>query len=173
MSAVETNTSASPWYKHPWVWFLISLKVAVITACFITGVIIYKNPTSMVVDDYYDEGRAINLRLDKVAYAIELNIAFKLQIQSEHLTLEYLSGDNNNGTALLVNFYHATQSSEDFELRLTRAADGIYRAQLPKVLEGHWRVDINPFDQSWEVRQNISLPNQYPIELRPQDYGVQ
>lgn len=173
MTRVQTSEpEPRPWYKFFWVWFLITLKASVIIACIVTGVIIYNNPTSMVVDDYYEEGRAINLRLEKVERAIELDIALAAEFTEDQVVVRFISGNVDNGAAIKLNFYHPTLSQRDFQLRLTRAADGAYRGMLPREISGHWRVDVTPFDQSWEVRQNIHLPAPGAIELRPVDYGV-
>ncbi|CUS48985.1 MAG: cbb3-type cytochrome oxidase assembly protein CcoH [Idiomarinaceae bacterium HL-53] len=173
MSMVETNRSTGPWYKHFWPWFIVTLIGSVIIACFVTAVIIYKNPTSMVVDDYYNEGRTINLRLDKAALAIELGVVLEAQFSEDQLALRFIEGNVDDGTALQVNFYHPTLDRQDFQLRMTRAADGVYRAMLPRAIDGHWRIDIGPFDERWEVSQNIHLPAPGTIRLEPVDYGVQ
>lgn len=166
------NGTEVPWYKVSWVWYIIFMKFAVITACIVTAILIYRNPISMVVDDYYNEGRTINLQMQRVIVAEERNISFYVDINGDQLTVRFRSGEPESIGTLMVTFYHPTTHNHDFDLRLTRAADGVYRQQLPQELDGHWRIDIEPFDREWRVSQNVFLPASQTITLIPVNYGV-
>lgn len=172
----QTNHSNAnnhtPWYKVTWVWYIIFMKFAVITACIVTAILIYRNPISMVVDDYYNEGRSINLQLQRVAIAEERNISFYAEFTNDNLELRFRSGAPNDGSALVVTFYHPTTQQYDFELRMTQSGDGVYRQMLPRELDGHWRLDIEPFDREWRVSQNIHLPVSQRITILPVNYGI-
>lgn len=163
---------SSLWYKNPWVWYIIFMKVAVITASMVTAWLIYQNPASMVVDEYYDEGRTINLQLAKVARAEELDLSFYVDIVGDRLEMRFRSGEPADRTALLVTFYHPTLHDMDFEVRVPHSADGIYRQRMPVAPEGHWRIDVEPFDQEWRVSQNVLLPAPDTLTLEPVNYGI-
>lgn len=162
----------SPWYKHFWVWWLIGAKVAVISACFATAVLIYKNPASMVIDDYYQEGRAINLQLSREARAIELGIAFEATISGDNLSFRFTEFEPQQRTALHVILYHPTMDSKDLDLQVPHTGEGWYRATLPREIDGHWRIIIEPYDKEWRVAHNFSLPHSAPLYLEPQNYGI-
>ncbi|MCC5855044.1 MAG: FixH family protein [Idiomarina sp.] len=170
MSRNPANTG--PWYKHFWPWYLVFMKFAVISACIATGVLIYKNPVSMVVDDYYNEGRTINLQLTRVARAEELGLSFYADISSDQVVFEFRTGEPADRSALLVNFYHPTLSSKDFELRVPHSQDGQYRQMMPREISGHWRIDIEPFDREWRVSQNVFLPVPNRLVIEPVNYGI-
>lgn len=167
------NMDNSPWYKHFWVWWLIGAKVAVISACTATAILIYNNPTSMVVDDYYEEGRAINLQLTREAKAIDLGIAFNAYIEGDELAFRFTEYEPEQRTALHVVFYHPTLDAKDMDLRVPHTGDGWYRATLPREISGHWRIIIEPYDQQWRVAHNFQLPHEGTLYLEPVDYGVQ
>ncbi|MCL4408948.1 MAG: FixH family protein [Gammaproteobacteria bacterium] len=169
---LNNNASKTPWYKVSWVWYMIFMKFAVITACIVTAILIYKNPISMVVDDYYNEGRGINLQLKRVAIAEERNISFYAQFSGDSLELDFRTGAPNDASALVVTFYHPTTRQYDFELRMTQSGDGVYRHMLPREISGHWRMDIEPFDREWRVSQNIHLPAAQRIAILPVNYGI-
>lgn len=169
-SHVEQN---SPWYKHFWVWWLIGAKVAVISACTATAILIYNNPASMVIDDYYNEGRAINLQLHREARAIELGIAFEAQFEGDELAFRFTEFEPEQRTALNVSFYHPTLDSKDMDIRVPHAGGGWYRATLPREISGHWRIIIEPYDKEWRVAHNFQLPHESPLHLEPHDYGIQ
>lgn len=162
----------TPWHKVGWVWYIIFMKFAVITACIITAILIYRNPISMVVDDYYREGRAINLQLLRVAEAEAREISFYMDVQEDQLFLRFRSGMADDDTALRVIFYHPTMHALDFEVLMPRNVDGVYRQVLAKPIAGHWRVDIEPTSQVWRVSQNIHLPAPGTIEILPVNFGI-
>ena len=168
-SHVEDN---SPWYKHFWVWWLIGAKVAVISACIATAILIYKNPASMVIDDYYNEGRAINLQLTREARAIELGIAFEANIDGDELAFRFTDFEPEQRTALHVVFYHPTLDAKDMEMRVPHTGEGWYRTTLPREISGNWRIIIEPLDKEWRVAHNFLLPHDEPLYLEPQNYGI-
>ena len=59
----------TPWYKQFWPWFLIAVPVITVI---MSGFLIHfatSTQDTLVIDDYYKEGKAINARLDKVEAA--------------------------------------------------------------------------------------------------------
>jgi len=162
------NKNSGPWYKHFWPWYIVFMKLAVLTAIIITAVIVKKNPTSMVIDDYYNEGRAINWQLDRIERAVELDIQLRLNVVDQMFTLEFASGEPEQRTALRVMFYHPTLDDRDFDLLVPHASDGIYRTEFPENITGHWRIDIEPFDREWRVSESVTLPFNKSILIIPE-----
>ena len=66
MIPIET---VRPWYKHFWLWFIILLPASVVVASIITVIIAFQNADSLVADNYYKDGLAINqvIARDKAA----------------------------------------------------------------------------------------------------------
>ena len=56
---------SQPWYRQFWPWFLIALPATVVVAGLTTWWIAAHKADSLVVDDYYKEGLAINRQLRK------------------------------------------------------------------------------------------------------------
>lgn len=156
-----------PWYKQFWPWFLICIPLSSL----IVGSQVIRLATdgtnSLVVDDYYKEGKSINARLDKIENAIALNISTKLDIKSNGITLEFLSGAPTEGEALQLDFFHVTQEHKDFKVLLTRDASGIYRSNEENPIEGKWRLRLTPLDESWKVQKRISLPQATAFDFNP------
>lgn len=170
--SAPSPAESAPWYKHFWVWWIIGAKVVVISACVYTGWLIYNNPASMVVDDYYTEGRTINLQLNKVARAEELGVAFDVSIRERSLAFRFTEHEPSQRTALHVLFHHPTLSEKDFDLRVPHSGEGWYRAELPREISGRWRLTIEPFSDEWRVSDNISLPQDDAFTLYPNNYGI-
>lgn len=156
-----------PWYKQFWPWFLI----AVPTVTFVmSGVLIHfatNTKDSLVVDDYYKEGKAINISLDKIAAAKQRNITSDLTIMDGAVTLTFHSGIPQEGQALKLTFYHTTLQDKDTSVLLSRDAGGTYRGFIDAPLEGKWRVTLTPLDESWKIQQTLFLPAPGVIKFNP------
>lgn len=162
-----------PWYKQFWPWFLISVPVLVMVVC---AIIIYLSISqgnfSMVVDDYYKKGKAINAVIEHVEEAQKRNIAFEFSADKGQLILRYTSGQPTELTALKISFHHATQANKDFSRMLTVTADGTYRASIPDDIDGKWTITVEPFNGVWKVSEKYQLPKSELTKLRPLLYGV-
>jgi uncharacterized protein len=66
-----------PWYRYGWVWFLISIPGSAVIVGSITIWIAFTKGDTLVADDYYKEGRAINQRLEKDAEAASRGILIR------------------------------------------------------------------------------------------------
>jgi hypothetical protein len=122
---------------------------------------------SMVIDDYYKEGRGINLKIQKLQQAKILNISTSVQIFSDYVEVSFVSGIPENGEALILDFFHSTQKFKDFSVTLLRDANGIYRAPLTTDVSGKWRLSLHPIDENWKIQKMISLTQSIPFELKP------
>jgi hypothetical protein len=150
------ESDIKPWYKQFWPWFLICIPVS----SFIVGGIVISFATdgtnSLVVDDYYKEGKSINARLDKVEAARALNISTQLKISDELISVEFLTGAPESKEALRLDFFHVTQD-----------ASGIYRAEASASIKGKWRLRLTPLDEHWKVQKTITLPTYTAISFNP------
>ncbi|ALS98500.1 FixH family protein [Lacimicrobium alkaliphilum] len=156
-----------PWYKQFWPWFLIAIPVISIGLSINLLRLATSGQDSMVIEDYYKEGKAINMRLDKVRKAEELGIATHLSIRQKKLVLEFTRSAPEQGTALKLFFQHPTLEENDFQVMLTRDSVGRYSAELPRDISGKWHLTLEPFDQQWRIYQVVGLPQQEPIVFIP------
>lgn len=80
MTHLAKNEPFTPWHKEPWVWAIIGL----LSVTFIWGsyriYFAFKIQDSVVVDDYYKNGKAINQDLTREKNARALNISASLMI---------------------------------------------------------------------------------------------
>ena len=59
------DPSQSPWYKQIWAWFVIAILAFAVFIGIGLLLVATMNPDSLVRDNYYSEGKAINLTLDR------------------------------------------------------------------------------------------------------------
>lgn len=157
----------TPWYKQFWPWFLIAIPVIT----FIMGMVLLNLATnttdSLVVDDYYKEGKAINARLGKIEEARRRNITTDLRIEDGNISLKFHSGIPKEGQALKLTFYHTTLKERDTAVLLSRDANGVYRGYVESALDGKWRITLTPIDEVWKIQQTITLPWSGVIKFNP------
>lgn len=157
----------TPWYKQFWPWFLIAIPLSSL----IVGSQIFRLATdgtnSLVVDDYYKEGKTINERLDKIEKAQALGIKTRLLVEEGNIALEFIDGSPSSGEALKLDFFHVTLEEKDFQVFLTRDASGVYRNSERFPIKGKWRLRLTPIDESWKVQKNVNLPQTTPFNFNP------
>jgi len=73
------KTDTKPWYKQFWPWFIIALPASAVIAGITTVFIAFENADSLVVDDYYKEGKAINQRVALLKRARDMGLKAELQ----------------------------------------------------------------------------------------------
>lgn len=161
--------SISPWYKQVWPWVLILIPF---TSVIMGGVIMYVSTSgkdSLVIDDYYKQGKAINVQLDKIERAKRLSIGGKMSVTDTQVVFLLDQNAQHDGTALGVNFFHSTLEERDFEVKLTHLGNNRYQANLPQGIDtnGKWRVTMMPFTLEWKVQFVVTLPRQDAFEVYP------
>lgn len=161
------SSSPTPWYKQFWPWFLVAIPVSSFIVAFVLVHYAVNTSDSLVDDDYYKEGKVINMNLARFNQAKKLNIDTLLTINDSKLAIEFVSGKPATGEALQLHFQHTTLNNKDFDLLATMDATGIYRANYSHPIEGKWRVSLQPMDKSWKIQQIIGLPRTQAIRFAP------
>ncbi|WMC12145.1 FixH family protein [Oceanimonas pelagia] len=147
-----------PWYQQFWPWFLITLPLCVVVASLYTLHLASTHADTMVVDDYYKKGRAINQDLSELKEAERLGLVAELRFTDGLLTLE-MQGAHKQGEAIHLLLSHPTLAEQDVRTLLTSDANGIYRFRPEhELLKGQWNLQLEAFDQRWRIQQRIYLP---------------
>jgi hypothetical protein len=167
MNDISPPSQIPPWYRQFWPWFLISFPVISVFLGFTMVYFATNGQDTLVIDNYYKEGKAINHKLEQVRNAQELGIETQLLISNENITLDV--GDNfpGDGSALTLHFYHSTLADRDFTVLLTKQAGNRYTSAVSHPIAGKWRLSLLPFDESWKVQQEVTLPRQQAFKFVP------
>ena len=164
------STDTAPWYRHRWPWLLALGPVCVVLAGFYTAYLAIKNPEAMVVDDYYREGKAINLQLKRDQRAKALELSAEIQLPNLENAELRLHGKIDQWPVLLtLNLNHATLADKDAVVTFARfREDGqgaLYRAtrsQTGRLFQpnekGVWRLVLEDENKEWRLMNNINLP---------------
>ena len=166
MRADRPREDTEPWYRQFWPWFIIALPATAVVAGLITLYIATVNRDTLVKDDYYKEGLALNQDLARSRRAADLGITADLSYDPGTgdvvLTTAGVTGETRQLTLVLL---HPTLASQDLSTTVARSADGRYRAQLPVLAPAKWRVQLFPDGADWRIEARLLLPGQTQVRL--------
>lgn len=130
------DTDSKPWYRHFWPWFLMALPASVVVAAVWTAFIAHEHADDLVVDEYYKDGLAINVQLEKKQRAAELGLNAQLLFDVDTVTVTLTGSPADAELRLLLS--HPVEADRDFAVPLVRTASGTYRGSLDHTVAPHW-----------------------------------
>lgn len=165
----------APWYQQKIFWLLMAGPIIVVIAALYTFYLAQQNANDLVSDDYYKDGKHINLTLERDQEAEKRGIDAQIFINEEQTGLKvFVKGDFDQQQDLRLLFLHPAQKALDQTIELKRgnapqSGDKVeYNAQinaLPKAI--HWYVRLEDLNNQWRVETKW-LPSQgSAIHLTP------
>ena len=158
-----------PWYHNPMVWMVIALPATAVVAGLLTVYIAVTNQDSLVVDDYYKKGKAINQELSRDRKSAELGLSAFVDVNAEtgEVLVSLSSVEIFSFTQeITFKLIHRTLAGADQTITLNRMQDKPdYRGYIkPPVIEGRWTIQIIS-DDNWRLKQNFTTKNSQHILL--------
>ena len=150
----EETEVIKPWYLQFWPWFIIFFPASAVVAGIITVIIAFENADSLVVDDYYKAGLAINGQFKKQQNAVSYGYSAVLRRMPNNWL--YLKFDTAvpDESVLLLNWIHPGDSKKDFSVELKRQLDGSYQAKTTQSLDGRWYLRVSA-NGDWLIKSEI------------------
>lgn len=145
-----------PWYRQFWPWVLIGLPASAVAASLFTIHLALQTDDTLVVDEYYKAGLAINQELGRDRVAAEQGLSAELVLTEAGLRIR-LTADEEGETGetpkrLQVSLVHPTLADRDQAVVLLPGPDGAYHGQLKDPGPGEWRVLLMPEDRQWRLQ---------------------
>lgn len=169
MNTARPIKLAEPWYKQGWPWFLIAFPAIAVVAGIITLWLAMKSWDGLVVDDYYQEGKAIEKTIARSVRARELGLAAQLTVRADEVRIALSAKE---GVALpptlIVTFAHPTRGGQDQNLLLKRV-DGVFAGPLEPLAAGRWLIQLEDESRSWRLNGTTYLPAETEITITPSD----
>lgn len=159
----------APWYRQPWLWFILSPLIVVMIAGFSMMYLAISTHDGVVVDNFYKDGLSIHTRSQQDQEAVDRGLAAKVMTDQQRISLK-LSGNLETRPAqltLLVIF--PTQDDHDHSVRLIASGD-LYTGVLPENLIGRRLLQLQPADVEqvpWRLHGETVFPVSGAIELVP------
>lgn len=159
MTTISKPRDNRPWYKQFWPWFVIALPASSVVAGLTTVAIAFKNQDSVVRDDWYKDGKAINESLEREKRATALGVVATIGIDTLTGDVQVrLDGKETPPEALTLHFSHPTQAERDQNVALTRQADGSFRGSLRNALDGRYYIDLGT--PEWNLQTMETFPQE-------------
>jgi len=153
-----------PWYKYGWLWLVITLPLCAVIAGISTFFIAAHDADSLVVDEYYKKGLAINEVLDREQQAAALGLSAHLEFNADQLRL-YLDGIQPE--QVVVKFIHPTRSQYDQDVVLQYDGKGFYQAGGLDVLTSvAWYVHVEDSEGTWRLQGRYNPGSGATLDLK-------
>jgi hypothetical protein len=164
---LPTPPAAVPWYRQFWPWFVIAVPGISVVFSVATLVIAVRHADSLVRDDYYAAGLAVNLdlNLERVAAQRRLVASLGFDTARAELTLGLAGLGVDPHAELLLRLSHPTDAARDQTLRLRAGADGVFRAAPTVPLRGPWDAVLSPAGGGWRLAGRIDFDAPQPPRL--------
>jgi len=149
----------APWYRQFWPWFLIAIPAISVIGGVSAVVIAVRNADSVVVDDWYKRGLAINVDLERERLAADLGISAALSVDGDGraVRVDLDGGGTEAERTLRLELHHPTQAHRDAVLELVRGSDGAFRGEAPGDVRGRWHATLAPDHGAWRLAGTFSL----------------
>ena len=164
------NAQVLPWYRYKLVWMVIAIPAASVVAGMYLIYLATNTDLSLVVDDYYKKGMAINqsLQRDKAAATLGLSARLAVEDSGNMVRLTFNKGAlEDYPDNLSLHLQHATHAEHDQVLNLSRAPEGQYIGYLKQTIrEGVWHISLST--PEWRLVERVHWQNGLSINLAAQ-----
>ncbi len=147
------SVRAQAWYREPWPWILMAGPALVVVASLFTAWLAVRSDDGLVVDDYYQQGLAINKVLRRSEAAERLGITAAIDFADGGVRV--LSGAAVPGP-LTLQFVYPTRAGMDQTVQLTLVRPGVYEGRPQPLRAGRWHVVLE--QRGWRLEGDWTLP---------------
>lgn len=151
MNVSAHSDAAIPWYRQRWPWLLMAGPAIVVVAGFVTLGLAIRSADGLVADDYYKQGKAINMTLNRDARARELGLRARISMMQDGLVSLTFDSAVPPASQLRLTLHHPTRSGFDREVTLARTPDGSYRAAMPAIDAARWTITLDDQSGAWRL----------------------
>ncbi|HAU16217.1 MAG: hypothetical protein CMK83_09250 [Pseudomonadales bacterium] len=157
-----TQTDSKPWHRQFWPWFLIAIPASSVVMGVVMINLAISGRDSLVREDWYKDGMAINQRLDKQLKARELGIKAQLTLDkhSGDLFLDTENLDISQENELSLQLIHPTLEAKDRTLKLYLAPNNRFYSKLDFTPEGLYYIVLTTPSRLWEIESSINFNNE-------------
>lgn len=155
-----SDLDTEPWYKQGWPWALIAIPLLTIIAGVITISIAFNTNDSLVQDNYYKEGLAINNSIERTQLARKLALTAKIEINTETKLIHInFTSSEKLPQQLILKFSHPTLESKDQTFTLDSLSGGDFVAEFNKLQSAYWHISLEDDTKSWILKSRWLYPD--------------
>jgi hypothetical protein len=156
------NDQNRPWYKEPYVFMLIAFPLSSIIVCTILITFATNTKDSLVRDNYYKEGLAMNQELQWDKKAKSWDIRAELVVKDNTATFVLLNSRQVAPSMLQLKLSHPTLATSDRDslMQLTQEKQNgkpVYQGFIEDLGDGRYYVQVESPEQSWRLRNELYM----------------
>ena len=122
---------------------------------------------SLVKDDYYKEGRMINLELIKDQLAQQLNLSAQLTFDKNAFSIRLTGAEGFQAPDMVaLQIIHPTRNKADISTMVVNNGAN-YFGEVSHELEGRRYFQLSDPQSTWRIKGEAWLPSSNPIKLVP------
>lgn len=174
---MSEQNKVKPWYKHVWPWVLMAGPMFVVIASVSMFFVAKESMTDLVTDDYYKDGKHIDIELHRDEEAVKRHIQVQVLISPDaNAAKVFVSGRFDAKQPLNLLLLHPAKKAEDQTVRLKAVStepqgrrmeyDTVFK-MLPHA--NHWYVRVEDTAGVWRVEDKWIVSQGNAINLTPMD----
>lgn len=171
MNNSKNNTPPGPWYKQPWLWFILAPIIAVVIYGTFFLYLSIVTHDGLVKDDHYKmaRGHFVDNTKSEAATKLGLGATLKLDNLTGDLMLQFSATSGELPSHLSLSIVHPTHQQYDQMIMLKQVpGSDAYTGSLKASLKGKRYLILQDESTAWNLRADIYPPyDQNLITLQP------
>ncbi|MGI1671001.1 MAG: FixH family protein [Neptuniibacter sp.] len=167
----DSNNTPGPWYKQPWLWFILAPIIAVVIYGTFFLYLSIVTHDGIVKNDHYKHARGQFVDTTKTDTATEMGLTATLTLDNVtgDLMLQFVTTQTEPPAFLNLSIVHPTHQQYDQEITLKNVnGSSSYLGSLKASLKGKRYLVLQDDTNSWSLRSEILPPyDQNQIQLQP------
>ena len=161
------QTHTTPWYRQFWPWFIMALPAAAVVASISLVITAMQTEDTLVSDDYYKEGLAINqnLKRENIARSMGLQALIRINQQGAFQITMSANQPLPAWPAIQISLSHPTQARKDMKFTALIDQHGNYVVQQASIQAGRWYIKLEAPGQDWRLNGVIKVQGETRIKL--------
>lgn len=159
------QTDNRPWYKEPFVWMLIGVPLSSVIVGSFFIYLAASTKDTLVRDNYYKDGLAINQELKWDQKAVASDIKLSLSVTSNTANISILNSRLNTPNTLILKFSHPTLKEKDRDSYLQHSENGNFKGFIEELADGRYYVMVESIEQQWRLRKSIVMAQGEVVSL--------
>lgn len=153
------QTHTTPWYRQFWPWFLMALPASAVVAGITTVIIAMQTEDTLVSDDYYKDGLAINQDLKRENKARSMGLNAQIHINQQGVLQITMNADQSLPAwpAIQISLSHPTQARKDLSYTALIDQQGDYIVHQASIHAGRWYIKLEAPGQEWRLNGTMQV----------------
>lgn len=172
---MSEQKQVKPWYKHIWPWVLMAGPIFVVIASVAMFFVAKEHATDLVTDDYYKDGKHIDIQLHRDEEAVKRHMQVQVLISPDKDAAKvFVSGEFDPKQPLNLLLMHPTKKSEDQTVKLHPVSAEIQNGRMeyeatfkPLPPTNHWYLRVEDTSGVWRVEDKWIVSQGNAIDLTP------